>query len=305
MANKAVCSQSMDGIMLLPFDAGTFFIPHNLVWIDEANSCAEPELMGDLLRIQTIVPTKCTNLAHPFKILDYFKIPYSKETIGEYVWEAIGDIQMKVFTEMLALTGNEYRLDWSRHTHEFCLWYRSLDQTRNATADINFNRTHTIQNISMTEIRHSSVHGFGLFSTGTFHEGDLLCVLDGQWMDFEQYDNLRIRLNGALGRINDFLFMEWTAFKGRFLVRPFRTSYSFINHSVMPNTKIVQNSNGSLSLVASKPIFKDDEIFVDYRQEELPRGYLKNPSSQYLQSTLCTQTRQLGGKADHTLILPG
>jgi hypothetical protein len=73
----------------------------------------------------------------------------------------------------------------------------------------------------------------------------------------------------------------------------------------MPNTKIVQNGNGTLSLVASKAIFKDDEIFVDYRQEELPRGYLKNPSSQYLQSTLCTQTRQLGGKADHNLILPG
>lgn len=289
--------------MQLPFDTGNFFIPANRSWIDEANSLQNPEMLGDLLRIQTIVQTRCTSPNHPFRILDYFGVPYSRETIGEFVWEAIEDIRIKVFSEMLALTGDEYRLDWSPLTGELCLWYRSRDYRHNATADLAFNIAHTLQTIPDTEIRNSSVHGFGLFAKKTILAGTQLCRLDGQWMDFFDYENLRVRLSGSVGRTQHYWFMEWNYHNGRLLARPMRTSYSFINHSVIANAVVKPTTDGFLSLEACKTIREDDEIFTDYGLEGLPRGYLDNPSAQYLKGTECTRTRLIGGVNNRALIL--
>ncbi len=108
---------------MLPFDTSTLFIPKAYHWRNEAKEDNQAEIMGDMLRIRTIVPNK--GMKTPFLILQYFGVPANPQKVGERIWEIVEDIRMQVFHEMLALTGEEYHLDWSRRDRSFCLWYRT------------------------------------------------------------------------------------------------------------------------------------------------------------------------------------
>jgi hypothetical protein len=269
-------------IKYLPFDSGALFIPACERWKSEAVNDPDQEYLGDMLRIRTI-----TGLGRsPTAILHYFGLQaglIASNRSQDQLFDQIGDIQLQVFEEMLALTGEEYRVDWSRHDGAFCLWYRDRDHRRDATRDLLFVRTNAKALFGGAEIRNSPVHGFGLFALRKWSAGEVPCNrLDGQVLSHDEYEQLQLRMAPALGRMRHFFFMEWNALPDDMLLaRPFRTSYSFINHSPEPNLKVSFDGN-YLSLVVLRDIQTDEEFTLDYRLEPLPRGYFETPYSGYL-----------------------
>ncbi|MHB1665999.1 SET domain-containing protein-lysine N-methyltransferase [Thiomonas sp.] len=268
---------------MLAFDSGSFFIPACETWKREAAAGGHPEYLGDLLRIRTLVPAR-NPLKHPFEILAYFGLDAAPHRVGERVWEYVEDIRRQVFTEMLALTCEEYRLDWSREDGAFCLWYRHRDCRRDATRELQFVRQHTLDLFPGTEIRNSGIHGFGLFATREVEAGRRLALLDGQVIRYDTYERLRAWMAPGLGRLRTHFFMEWNALdQEHLLVRPFRTTYSFINHSDHPNLELRRTAGQpELELAAIREIQTGEEFVLDYRQESLPRGYFETPGAAYL-----------------------
>ena len=133
-----------------------------------------------------------------------------------------------------------------------------------------------IDNMANTYVDESRVHGRGLFASREMPAGTVLGVLDGQVMDWEQYDRLRSTVTGCYPA----LFFEWNCISpNTLLVRPFRTKYSFINHSREPNVALVRFP---LRVVAIKDLAPGDELLLDYRTEPLPERYLEGHGSTYL-----------------------
>jgi hypothetical protein len=64
-----------------------------------------------------------------------------------------------------------------------------------------------------------------------------------------------------------------------YLVRPYRTKYSYINHSFSPNTVLKKYP---LRLISLKKIHVGEEITLDYTQEELSQEYLSSKNKDYL-----------------------
>jgi SET domain-containing protein len=144
-----------------------------------------------------------------------------------------------------------------------------------------FVKENTIDNIHQGYIAPSQIHGLGLFAKTDIDQGDILCVLDGQVMSWSMYHHIQKNLQREINPPYDqYIFMEWNALdEETLLVRPFRTKYSYINHSRTPNVKI---KKFPLRLVAINDIKTDEEITVDYRCEPLNYEYIKNHGSTYL-----------------------
>ena len=124
-----------------------------------------------------------------------------------------------------------------------------------------------IDNLADTYISESQVHGNGLYSLQDIKKGFVLGELDGQIVDWD----LHQKYNMAF---------EWNAItQHKLLVRPYRTKYSYINHSRTPNL-VLQGS--PLKVVALRDIEKDEELFLDYRKEPLPAQYLELKGRLYL-----------------------
>jgi len=124
-----------------------------------------------------------------------------------------------------------------------------------------------IDNIQNTEIKRSVIHGWGLFSLVNIDKDKVLCELDGQEVPYTIYEKNEKSL-------------EWNALEGDILlVRPYRTKYSFINHSRTPNAKIAYNPIRVLSI---RNIIQGEEITIDYRKEALPKKYLQGHGKTYL-----------------------
>lgn len=129
-----------------------------------------------------------------------------------------------------------------------------------------------IDNIDDTEIKKSDIHGLGLFATKDIASGEILCILDGQLVSWESYDYMSEK--HPFGKYNNYLFMEWNAINEHTLmIRPFRTKYSFINHSKNPNLTMRRYP---ITLMAMKNIKSGEELTLDYRKEPLSEKYLNN-----------------------------
>lgn len=140
----------------------------------------------------------------------------------------------------------------------------------------NIDEQFVLDNISFSEIKPSKIHGRGLFATCDILEGTLLGVLDGQVIPWDRYDEIRAQV----GECSPVLFFEWNCLsETTLLVRPFRTKYSFINHSRTPNLTLVRNP---LRIMATKPIKKGEEFTLDYREEPLRKEYLEGRGKTYL-----------------------
>ena len=137
-----------------------------------------------------------------------------------------------------------------------------------------------IDNILFSYIDKSNVHGFGLFSSEDIKCGTILGSLDGQIMDWNNYDELSDYLKNILGKYKNYFLMEWNALNTKtLLVRPFRTKYSYINHSSKPNVEIKYNP---IRIETIKNIKKCEELFLDYDKEPLKEDYLNGHGKTFL-----------------------
>jgi len=137
-----------------------------------------------------------------------------------------------------------------------------------------------IDNIPQGIIETSPVHGRGLFAREKLDKGTALCQLDGQIVSWDLYDEVLGSLKEESGILADYLMVEWNALsETTLLIRPFRTKYSFINHSRTPNLKILHDP---IRIVTVSAIPKGAELFLDYRQEPLRKEYLENHGKTYL-----------------------
>jgi hypothetical protein len=138
-----------------------------------------------------------------------------------------------------------------------------------------------IDNICCSEIRPSSIHGLGLFATTSIPAGTILGVLDGQVMSWDDYD--RIVDSHAADVPEDarsYFFMEWNALsEDTLLVRPFRTKYSYINHSRTPNLRLARHP---LRVVTLRDVNEGEELLLDYRDEPLRKEYLDGHGRSFL-----------------------
>lgn len=136
-----------------------------------------------------------------------------------------------------------------------------------------------IDNILYSRIAPSFIHGFGLFATKALYAGTILGTLDGQVMDWDEYDQLREAIN-LPDEVRKNIFMEWNALaEDTLLVRPLRTKYSFINHSRTPNLTLKRNP---LRIIALRDIQEGEEFTLDYRDEPLRKEYLDGHGNTYL-----------------------
>lgn len=146
------------------------------------------------------------------------------------------------------------------------------------TKDLEFVRNSVIDNIPFTEIHKSNIHGFGLFAKKDFKIGEIICILDGQIMNWDFYDKLCKKID--LKEYQNYIFMEWNALsQNTLLVRAFRTKYSYINHSKTPNVAIKYNP---IRIEVIQDIKKNEEIFIDYLKEPLKQNYLQDQEKQFL-----------------------
>lgn len=124
-----------------------------------------------------------------------------------------------------------------------------------------------IDNLRLTRIAKSRIHGNGLFASEDVPAKTVLGELDGQvipWRLHQKYS----------------LTMEWNALDEKtLLVRPYRTKYSYINHSREPNLVLARNP---LRVVTLKYILSGEELTLDYRSEPLPPEYISGEGSLYL-----------------------
>lgn len=259
------------------------FYPSVLSWTKSALRQHPVEYLGDLIRIRTLVPG-----LHGVRDIYALFTSEVPDTEAERL-SLLQQFRQQTFLALLQETQAEYRLDWSREDHSFCLWYRHRDRHRDPIRDLSFVQLTTLPLFPETEIRDSHIHGFGLFTRQPYPADVFLGgPLDGQVLTFEEYDPLRVHLSHHLGRLRHFFFTEWNVLSGqRFLVRPLRTSYSFINHSGQPNLGLIREANDVLRLRTLRPIPAQAEFTLDYRQEPLPHNYFENPQALYLRPAYC------------------
>lgn len=124
-----------------------------------------------------------------------------------------------------------------------------------------------INNLKYTIIQPSKIHGNGLFAVKSIPSGTELGELDGQVIPESLHNKLGLTL-------------EWNAIQENvLLVRPYRTKYSYINHSRTPNLKLV---GYPLKVVTLTTISEGEELTLDYRKEKLSEEYIDKKGKYYL-----------------------
>jgi SET domain-containing protein len=138
----------------------------------------------------------------------------------------------------------------------------------------------TIDNIESTKIGPSSIHGFGLFAKKDIKQNTLLCLLEGQLLDRKDYKRIGDYCKPLVESLDNYLFMECNYVSlEHILVRPFRTKYSYINHSNTPNVSLFYNPIRIEAVAHIKP---GDELTIDYTKESLSGEYLSHPDKTFL-----------------------
>ena len=137
-----------------------------------------------------------------------------------------------------------------------------------------------IDNIPEGYLATSQIHGIGLFATTLIIKNAIIGILDGQLVHQEAVNRVKIALPCYKTDIQDKcqLLVEWNAMPdSMLLVRPYRTKYSFMNHSRQPNCEV---NNGQI--IALHDIYNSEELTLDYRKEPLSDEYLTGHGATYL-----------------------
>ncbi|CAM4082340.1 SET domain-containing protein [Shewanella aquimarina] len=157
----------------------------------------------------------------------------------------------------------------------------SEELNMDVTQDLQFVRSVVVDNIGDTQIDVSELHGFGLFCQEFgFEAGQELCVLDGQVVTIEHYEKIEALVAPNILAYKNYIFMECNYLGAdKLLVRPFRSKYSYINHSRTPNLELKRDP---LRVVTLRKIVAGEELTIDYRKEPLPEAYVNNPVKDFL-----------------------
>ncbi|ECP7577833.1 SET domain-containing protein-lysine N-methyltransferase [Campylobacter jejuni] len=113
--------------------------------------------------------------------------------------------------------------------------------------NLEFLKNIIIDNIPNTFIKKSKIHNFGLFSKINIKKGTILSILDGQILSIQEYKKLKNNICSKVDNSNkpefeNYIFMEYNYLDSEnIIVRPFRTKYSYINHSDKANVSILRN----------------------------------------------------------------
>jgi hypothetical protein len=219
----------------------------------------------------------------PYRFCKELGINPKENTRGyEYIWEFIHDkihemnsqeISSPFCSTIFRVVGAELQKKQIFHS--------------DVTESLSFVKKATLGNIQKGEIAPSDIHGFGLFAKEEVVKGEILCTLDGQRMDYGEYTRLHelFRQNGLVPYTDKYFFMEWNMIEENIvLARPYRTMYSYINHSEKANCLVVPHVDyRAVDLIATKDINKGDEFLLDYSLEPLPDSYLSNQEKSFLQ----------------------
>ena len=120
-----------------------------------------------------------------------------------------------------------------------------------------------LQTIANTVVLESDIHNWGLFCTNDIPKGTLLCILRGQILTMAEYESFL-----ASGEIPRVCFVEKAMLDNdRMVVMPFRTSYSFINHSQEKEMLSFAIKNETVEVYAATDIKKGEEIVSVYDLE--------------------------------------
>lgn len=142
--------------------------------------------------------------------------------------------------------------------------------------------SHVIDNIINTEIKESPLNGYGLFATNKIMKDQVLCILDGQYLNYSFVKKVMEKLENNEEAQNAVKFkeLEWNQINNDLLlVRNYPTKYRFINHYRIPNLRILKNP---LRVIALEDINIGEELLLDYREEELGDEYLLDHGLTYL-----------------------
>lgn len=144
-----------------------------------------------------------------------------------------------------------------------------------------FIKQNTLDNIQNTEILPSKLHGYGLFATQDIPVQTRLCKLNGQLIPKTEYQDLVKRLTPQLGALSFYFLMECNHVPNPnlYMVRSFRTKWSYVNHSPEPNCffDIYEQVLHPL-----RDIKKGEELTFDYRVEPLSEDYV-NQNKEWLE----------------------
>ena len=121
-----------------------------------------------------------------------------------------------------------------------------------------------LKTIKNTVVLESSIHNWGLWATETIPKGTLLCTLQGQIMTLKEYDDF-IKSN----QYPQSCFIEKALLdENRIIAIPFRTSYSFINHSDNEEMLEYKKHTDTIDVYAKEDILKNSEIVSIYNLDK-------------------------------------
>jgi hypothetical protein len=134
-----------------------------------------------------------------------------------------------------------------------------------------------IDTIPGSIVAESPIHGRGLFTVRAWSAGEVIATLDGQVVDVTRHPAVIDAL-------------EWNALTTELLlVRPIRTSYGYINHSIHPNVDIDDDGR---TMRARHDIAAGRELTIDYFAQPVPEAYLTSAEGLLLRASRAPATER-------------
>lgn len=111
----------------------------------------------------------------------------------------------------------------------------------------------------LLEVRHSVIHGHGIFAVEDIAPEELLFIIRGEVIDEDE-----------CGRREEEEGNVYIFYNGDSYIDTAKTDViKYLNHCCKPNCKVIDRDEESLKLVSAMPIKKGDEITIDYGYEEI------------------------------------
>lgn len=120
-------------------------------------------------------------------------------------------------------------------------------------------KTKLFMTINNLAVKDSSVHGFGIFSTTEFKEGQVITIISGEFINGDEC--MRREDEG-----NVYIFYKSD---DEYIDASMHSQLRYLNHSCNYNCDIDEDENGNLILFAAVDIKPGEELTIDYGYEEI------------------------------------